>query len=85
LGLGDTTQRTVPTQVGSDEWASISCGYHHSVGIKTDKTLWTWGCNEYGQLGQGDYTQKTLPTQVGSDEWKVLATGSNNGHTLALK
>jgi alpha-tubulin suppressor-like RCC1 family protein len=44
----------LPVQVGkASDWASVTAGEtgHHWVALKTDGTLWSWGDNEYGQLG----------------------------------
>ena len=86
LGLGDTTQRTSPVQVGTDtNWASVSCsGNGHTLAIKTNGTLWAWGSNNNGQLGLGDTTQRTSPVQVGTDtNWASVSCGFE--HTLAIK
>ena len=85
LGLGDTTQRNFPVQVGTDTaWASIAAGNAHTIAIKTDGTLWAWGYNNNGQLGLGDTTQRTSPVQVGIDtNWTTVSAGTN--HTLATK
>jgi len=32
--------------------------------------MWTWGRNDYGQLGQNNRTEYSSPVQVGSDtDW----------------
>ena len=67
LGLGDTTNRNTPTQVGSDtHWQSITAGDNHTLAIKQDGTLSAWGWNVLGQLGLGDTTDRNTPIQVGS-------------------
>ena len=39
LGLGDTTSRNVPTQVGTaTDWSSVAGGYHHSLALKAPTT-----------------------------------------------
>lgn len=85
LGVGDTTQRTAPTKVGTDStWTAISAAVH-SAGIKSDGTLWMWGYNGGGQLGVGDTANKTTPTQETSlsTAWTDVSVGG--GHTLALQ
>ena len=65
LGLGDTTDRSSPTQVGTDtNWQAASGGSYHVLDIKTDGTLWAWGYNASGQLGLGDTDDRYSPTQV---------------------
>jgi alpha-tubulin suppressor-like RCC1 family protein len=72
LGLGDRTDRYLPTRVGPDrDWAAVSAG-SHSLAIKTDGTLWAWGSGEDGRLGLGADTFAEVPTQVGSDrDWSA--------------
>jgi alpha-tubulin suppressor-like RCC1 family protein len=79
LGLGDTTYRNSPTQVGAlTNWDKISCNRINSQGttaaIKTDGTLWSWGSNNIGQLGQNNvFVNLSSPTQVGSlTNWKNI-------------
>jgi alpha-tubulin suppressor-like RCC1 family protein len=67
LGLGDLTNRSSPTQVGSlTDWAAVSSGARFMLAVKTDGTLWSWGWNSDGQLGNGNTTQICSPVQVGS-------------------
>ena len=42
--------QTIPVKV-MDNAATVSCGNSHTIAVKTDGTLWTWGENHYGQLG----------------------------------
>ncbi len=75
-----------PTQVGIDaDWSQISAGNHHSMAIKSDGTLWSFGTNSYGRTGLGTTVGDTLvPTQVGVDvDWELVSAGDS--HTLAIK
>ena len=49
--------------------------------IKTDGTLWTFGGNEYGQLGNGTTEYGSSPTQVMSEVESVVG----DTHMLVLK
>jgi alpha-tubulin suppressor-like RCC1 family protein len=86
LGNGDVDHNvTVPTQIGIDKnWKQIASGDLNSSALKTDGTLWTWGLNDYGQLGDGTYIDKFTPTQIGNaTDWESIYTGG--GHSGALK
>jgi alpha-tubulin suppressor-like RCC1 family protein len=67
LGHGDTTNKSSPTQVGTDtDWIKVRCGGFNSMAaIKQDGTLWTWGNGSYGNTGHGDTANRSTPIQVG--------------------
>jgi alpha-tubulin suppressor-like RCC1 family protein len=87
LGVNNTTQRNTPvtTLLGGTNWKSISAGNGHTVALKTDGTLWSWGSNTNGQLGVNDTTNRNTPvtTLLGGTNWKSIAGGDL--HTIALK
>jgi alpha-tubulin suppressor-like RCC1 family protein len=74
-----------PVQVGSDtNWAQVAVGTLHTVAVRTDGTLWTWGYNGYGQLGDGTGLSRLSPVQIGTDtNWASVAAGY--GHTVAVR
>ena len=39
----------------------VAAGLNHSLTLKEDGTLWTWGANNYGQLGMGTTLEFDLP------------------------
>ncbi|WP_437896586.1 RCC1 domain-containing protein [Sorangium sp. So ce124] len=46
--------------------AAISAGWHHSLAVSTGGSVWSWGRNNYGQIGNGTSgtTNRTTPYQV---------------------
>jgi alpha-tubulin suppressor-like RCC1 family protein len=59
-------------------------GSLHSVAIKTNGTLWTWGVNWFGQLGDGTNIDKNTPTQIGNaNNWNSIGAGTY--HSIAIK
>jgi len=72
-----------PVRVGGDRWEAVAAGHSHTLGIKSDGTLWAWGKNSYGQLGDGTTDDRDRPTKVGSDTWRSVAAGF--GFSLAIK
>ncbi|MCB1208644.1 MAG: choice-of-anchor D domain-containing protein, partial [Verrucomicrobiales bacterium] len=77
LGIGSTTQSTVPVAVDTSgvlagkTVVSAAAGNYHSVALCSDGTLAAWGANNYGHLGNGTTTQSTVPAAV--DTSGVLA------------
>jgi alpha-tubulin suppressor-like RCC1 family protein len=63
---------------------AISAGGWHSVALKQDGTVWTWGWNDDGQIGDGSNTNKTIPTQVPNLN-NVVQIAAGSYHNLALK
>jgi alpha-tubulin suppressor-like RCC1 family protein len=70
---------TVPVQVGTDtDWAAICAGDNHTLALKTNGTLWSWGYNAQGQLGIGNTTLQTAPVQVGTaNDWEAVSAGGS--------
>lgn len=89
LGLGDTTNRLIPTQVGtSSSWKSASAGGNHIVALQNifggTGTLWAWGFNSSGQLGNNTNTNELSPIQIGTDvNWTTAVAGKS--YNLARK
>jgi len=69
---------------------AISTGAGHSLAIRTDNSVWSWGWNEYGQLGTNDTFERTIPAKVhGIDDIGFLEDvcdiGAGYGFSVALK
>jgi len=80
LGSGSFTDLYVPTQIGTDnDWASVHAGHSHTLAIKTDGTMWSWGDNNRGKLGDGTTIDRSRAVQVGSaTDWKTASAGDNS-------
>ena len=75
---GERTNRNIPTRITSDFIKNKKIinlelgGFHSAVTIDTNNDgygdkLYTWGMNNYGQLGHGDEENRDIPTEVTSD------------------
>ena len=89
LGAGDSggaTTRSSPIQIGSDtNWSVISSGNYHTIGVKTDGTMYSWGLNDQGQLGLNGGGNRSSPVQIGTDiNWSSVTCGYGS-FTIALK
>ena len=92
-GLGDNTATIkctpVTTFAGGTNWKQVSGGGYHTVTIKTDGTLWTWGYNNNGQLGVNDTNTRCTPvtTFAGGTDWKQVSCAESitGGIVTAIK
>ena len=86
LGVGTSgINASSPVQIGLlTTWAQVAVGNGHSLALKTDGTVWSWGSNSAGQLGLNDAVDCSSPVQIGAlTTWSQVAAG--NSHTVALK
>ena len=76
LGQNDRTSRSSPVQIPGTTWSrTITTSPNESevkAAIRTDGTLWTWGHNDWGQLGQNNKTDYSSPTQVPGSNWAAI-------------
>jgi len=82
-GLNDRVERSSPVQVGSNtnwstgEFKIATQSQGGMFAIKTDGTLWSWGENNYGQLGTSNTIYRSSPVQVGADtNWSTIGSGT---------
>ena len=72
------------------EIIAIASGMYHSVALRSDGTVWTWGGNNKGQLGNNSTQTQYRPVQVihknGSSYLSdIIAIAAGGYHTLALE
>jgi alpha-tubulin suppressor-like RCC1 family protein len=79
--LGDNTaihkSSPIQTIAGGNNWQVVSCGGNHTVALKTDGTLWSWGFNALGQLGGLSVINRSSPIQsiMFGNNWKTITCG----------
>ena len=61
----------------------VSAGYNHTLAVTGSGAVWTWGANDYGQLGIGNATYKTTPQVTGLSGMVTLSGGGT--HSVAVK
>lgn len=80
LGVGSTSQViSTMTQIGTaSDWKQIAPGDAHTIGLKTNGSIWGWGQNDGYQMGDGSCCNNRLvPGQIGTDtDWKMVGTSS---------
>jgi uncharacterized protein YjdB/alpha-tubulin suppressor-like RCC1 family protein len=84
-----TANRLTPVRIGMDDtydndWLAISACNNNSMALKSDGSLWTWGQNNYRQIGDNTTTNRNTPTRIGADnDWVAVSSGAS--HAKALK
>ena len=78
LNDGTLIHRSSPVQTvaGGTNWKKAVIGNKRYVmALKTDGTLWTWGQNDFGQLGDDTKTKRSSPIQTiaGGTNWKFVS------------
>jgi alpha-tubulin suppressor-like RCC1 family protein len=87
--LGDNTivNKSSPVSVvgGFTDWRQMSGGACHSLGLRHNGTLWSWGYNTLGRLGDGTTVNKSSPVSVvgGFTDWCQVSAGSD--HSLGVR
>ena len=62
----------------------IVTGTLHTIALRSDGTVWTWGNNRHGQLGDGTTIDRYTPVQV-QNLSNVIAVTAGAHHTAALR
>ncbi len=84
LGINCYTRWSVtPVQVlNIGNVTSIKVGMDHTVALKSNGEVWTWGCNGFGQCGDGTTTDKSMPVYIMSG---VTSIGAGQCNSFAVK
>jgi alpha-tubulin suppressor-like RCC1 family protein len=83
LGDGTYNNTNRPEQIVASGVTAIAAGYHNSLFLKSDGSLWAMGDNSYGELGDGTFNDAVRPEQIVTNGVTAIAGGS--GHSLFLK
>ena len=87
LGESSTTNRSSPIQTtgAATNWRKIDLGSYHSVGLKTDRSLWVWGFNNFGQLGTQNITNFSSPVTTNPSGAVYNDCSAGFYHTATIK
>ncbi|MBI5912998.1 hypothetical protein HY839_00990 [Candidatus Azambacteria bacterium] len=90
LGDGTAATRLIPVQVKGlggtgflTDVIAITTGQNHSLALKSDRTLWGWGRNDFGQLGDGTTNHRYTPIQ--STLIGITVISAKTDYSFALK
>ena len=87
LGISSIAQSSHPIKISALQTrvTCISAGAFHSVCITFDSSVFSWGANQFGQLGIGDTIDRLEPNQIHSlDSLGVLQVACGGDHTLCI-
>ncbi|KAL6961120.1 HECT-type E3 ubiquitin transferase [Sarracenia purpurea var. burkii] len=71
-----------PAGVNS-RWLDIACGQEHTAAVASDGSLFTWGANEFGQLGDGTEESRKQPKKVKQLQTEFVLSVSCGAHCTA--
>ena len=94
LGNNTTTSSKVPVAVNTSgvlagaTVVAITAGGGHSMALTADGKAFTWGRNNYGQLGNNSVTNSKVPVAVITSgvlaSKKIVGLAAGNSHSLAV-
>jgi alpha-tubulin suppressor-like RCC1 family protein len=97
LGTGYNKSTNVPVELKffknenlkeifcGDEFSFALCGISIFISLQENK-VFSWGKNEYGQLGHGDTKDRNIPTKFDFfDGKKIIQISCGYFHCLALE
>jgi len=86
LGSGNSgTYYSIPAEVtGLSGIVAVAGGGYHSMALKNDGSVWSWGYNVVGQLGDWTTTDRAMPVQVQGLPTNIVAIAAGAYHSLAL-
>lgn len=88
--LAPQTKRALALSPGAAAAPAIAGSIFHSLALRSDGTVWSWGEGSFGQLGDNDFRLREFPVQVLQDGGAGALTGvtaiaAGALHSLALK
>jgi alpha-tubulin suppressor-like RCC1 family protein len=74
-----TTTYSFDVRANDAENQDASRTFSVTISVPPQTRLYSWGRNDFGQLGQGNSTYRSSPTQVGTDtNWSLVSAGKYN-------
>ena len=93
LGDGTTVQKLTPVMISLSPTNFISGGLNwqipslvHSTGLKTNGQIYTWGDNQYGEIGNNNTAAVCVPTLVekSTKNKTFCKISAGNNHTISI-
>ncbi|KFR08627.1 E3 ISG15--protein ligase HERC5, partial [Nipponia nippon] len=89
LGVGSQTtlvpQPQLVERLKGIPLAQIAAGGAHSAAVSLSGAVYSWGKNNFGQLGLGDTEDRDRPSYIGAlEHWKTVFISCGADHTAVL-
>lgn len=79
LGDSTTVSKSSPVSVvgGFTDWCRVDASDSHTLALRSNCTLWAWGCNGSGVVGDGTNSTRSSPVSVvgGFTDWCGISAG----------
>lgn len=82
LGYNSSSKNSTPIKIEGNTWTDIACGNMFSGATNSSGELYTWGLNNYGQLGIGNTSSRNQPTKVNLDSVSLISFGGYHVFTI---
>ncbi|NWX73408.1 HERC5 ligase, partial [Alca torda] len=89
LGVGSQTtiipQPQLVKRLKGIPLSQIAAGGTHSAAVSLSGAVYSWGKNDFGQLGLGDTEDRGCPSYIGAlEHWKTVFISCGADHTAVL-
>ena len=86
FGDNSVVSKSSPVSVvgGFTDWCQVSAGCEHTLGVRTNGTIWAWGAGDSGRLGDNCDSNRSSPVSVigGFTDWSQVAAGFRSSFGL---
>ncbi|MGD9958429.1 PKD domain-containing protein [Nocardioides sp.] len=83
IGVNGGSRNTPQSVPGLSGVTAVATGHYHSLALRDDGSIWTWGLNANGQLGDGTTTNRNSPVRVsGTATYTHIAAGRDMSYAV---
>lgn len=83
IGTKSFSPTPTPTKVGTkNNWVNITSGYNYCLAVNSSGEVYSWGQNNYGQLGLGNDSLQESPQKINLSGVNQISAGAY--HTFAI-
>lgn len=82
VGTGTDEHMPTPFNIIARDVKTMKIGEKHAILVKQNGEIWSWGSNEYGQLGNGTGVNYNVPYRITEGVGSENVSGSSNPITI---